>query len=268
MGGAIPPDPLKTEQNHLTREPATIQRRLDSYHADAHLARQHLTQALDLLEDCHHLYAAAPKHLKNTVFFQQVLVNPDTNEHGNLVLPGNNQPPQDMEDEKESTEDACPGQEPVGQAADHTDADPASQHSAHHPSAGPSGRDKTDEVEWTGDIEDTFASALAPAPIRVYDHDSHTSTVAFLTHPSTSSPTPASTRPHATANQDHTPAQSTTSNNGGDGDEGQDNGYAVGTHRPHPDDHTDATASQRKTPTPKGERTSSAETAPPRAETA
>lgn len=175
-----------------------------------------------------------------------------------------------MEDEKESTEDACPGQEPVGQAADHTDADPASQDSAHHPSAGPSGLDETDEVEWTGDIEDTFASALAPAPIHIYDHDSHTSTAAFL-HPPFNQLTNPSLHQAARHNQPgpHT-AASPTSNNGGDGDEGQDNGDAVGTHRPHPDDHARvpvATASQRKTPTPKGERTSSTETAP-RAETA
>ena len=51
--GAVPLDLLKDEQERLASELATIQRRLDSYHADATLVRQHLTQALDLLEDCH-----------------------------------------------------------------------------------------------------------------------------------------------------------------------------------------------------------------------
>ena len=47
-------------------------------------------QALDLLEDCHRMYMAAPDHLKkqlNRVFFERVLVNPDTDEKGRLVLP-------------------------------------------------------------------------------------------------------------------------------------------------------------------------------------
>ena len=39
---------------------------------------------------CHRMYMAAPDHLKkqlNRVFFERVLVNPDTDEKGRLVLP-------------------------------------------------------------------------------------------------------------------------------------------------------------------------------------
>ena len=152
--GAVPLDLLKTEQDRLARELATIQRRLDSYHADADVVRQHLAQALDLLEDCHHLYQAAPNRLKkllNTVFFDHVLVNPDTDERGNIVLPGRNQPPQDSNDNGEnSTQDS---------------------------SIEPSGQDWTDEAGETESV-----SVPAPAPILAYDHDTHTTTAGIL-HP-------------------------------------------------------------------------------------
>ena len=51
---------------------------------------QHLTQALDLLEDCHRLYLAAPDRLKkllNQVFFERILVNPAADENGRPVIP-------------------------------------------------------------------------------------------------------------------------------------------------------------------------------------
>ena len=89
--GAIPLDLLKEEQAKLTSELGQIERQLAAYQADAAEVRQHLTQALDLLEDCHRLYQAAPNHLKkllNQVFFDRVLVNPLVDEEGRVILPG------------------------------------------------------------------------------------------------------------------------------------------------------------------------------------
>ena len=88
--GAVPLDLLKEEQAELSTELSQIERQLAAYQADAAEVRQHLTQALDLLEDCHRLYAAAPAHLKkllNQVFFQRVLVNPLVDEDGRVILP-------------------------------------------------------------------------------------------------------------------------------------------------------------------------------------
>mgnify|MGYP002741085702 CR=1 FL=1 len=88
--GAIPLDLLKEEQAKLSTELNQIERQLAAYQADAAEVRQHLTQALDFLEDCHRLYTAAPAHLKkllNQVFFQRVLVNPLVDEEGRVVMP-------------------------------------------------------------------------------------------------------------------------------------------------------------------------------------
>ena len=88
--GAVPLDLLKEEQAELSTELSQIERQLAAYQADAAEVRQHLTQALDLIEDCHRLYQAAPNHLKkllNQVFFQRVLVNPLVDEEGRVILP-------------------------------------------------------------------------------------------------------------------------------------------------------------------------------------
>ena len=88
--GAIPLDLLKKEQEQLTSSILSIQRELDGYTADAALAEQHLTQALDLLEDCQRLYLAAPDRLKkllNQVFFERILVNPAVDEDGYPIIP-------------------------------------------------------------------------------------------------------------------------------------------------------------------------------------
>ena len=88
--GAVPLDLLKEEQAELSTELSQIERQLAAYQADAAEVRQHLTQALDLLEDCHRLYTAAPAHLKkllNQVFFERVLVNPLVDEDGRVILP-------------------------------------------------------------------------------------------------------------------------------------------------------------------------------------
>ncbi|BDA65736.1 hypothetical protein MANAM107_25700 [Actinomyces capricornis] len=96
--GAVPLELLKEEQDRLTRQISGIQRQLDGYQADATLVRQHLAQALDLLEDCARLYTAAPEHLKkqlDRVFFQRVLVNPVVDEDGQVVLPADPRQPKD-----------------------------------------------------------------------------------------------------------------------------------------------------------------------------
>ena len=88
--GAVPLDLLKEEQAELSTELNQIERQLAAYQADAAEVRQYLTQALDLLEDCHRLYTAAPAHLKkllNQVFFDRVLVNPLVDEDGWVILP-------------------------------------------------------------------------------------------------------------------------------------------------------------------------------------
>ena len=88
--GAVPLELLREEQTQLTSELGHIERQLTAYQADVTEIHQRLTGALDLLEDCHRLYQAAPPHLKkllNQVFFERVLVNPLVDEEGRVVLP-------------------------------------------------------------------------------------------------------------------------------------------------------------------------------------
>ena len=115
--GAVPLDLLKEEQAELSTELSQIERQLAAYQADAAEVRQHLTQALDLLEDCHRLYQAAPAHLKkllNQVFFDRVLVNPLVDEEGRVVLPedGTN------DDGGRNAADAAAGDCPIGESDD------------------------------------------------------------------------------------------------------------------------------------------------------
>ncbi len=88
--GAIPLELLTEEQNRLARQLAELDRTLTGYAADTALVQRHLDQALDLMEDCHRLYTAAPDHLKkllNQVFFSRVLVNPKRDEQGRIIVP-------------------------------------------------------------------------------------------------------------------------------------------------------------------------------------
>ena len=157
--GAVPLDLLKEEQTQLTSELDQIERQLAAYQADAAEVRQHLTQALDLLEDCHRLYTAAPDHLKkllNQVFFQRVLVNPAVDEDGRVVLPG------------DGTSDS--GKQPGKDAGAHDEQD----------SAG--------EEEGTGDASggegaDADAPTLTPHSIYLADTGSGTRLSALLTPP-------------------------------------------------------------------------------------
>ena len=88
--GAIPLELLKEEQDRISRQLAGIEHTLKSYEADTTLVRSHLDQTLDLLEDCHRMYTAAPDHLKkllNQVFFTRILINPETDENGRIIVP-------------------------------------------------------------------------------------------------------------------------------------------------------------------------------------
>lgn len=115
--GAVPLELLKEEQTQITAELNQIERQLAAYQADITEVRQRLAQALDLLEDCHRLYTAAPAHLKkllNQVFFERVLVNPAVDEDGRVVLPddGTN------DGRGRSVADAAAGDCPIGESDD------------------------------------------------------------------------------------------------------------------------------------------------------
>lgn len=160
--GAVPLDLLKEEQAELSTELSQIERQLAAYQADAAEVRQHLTQALDLLEDCHRLYSAAPAHLKkllNQVFFERVLVNPLVDEEGRVILPSTG----------DGTTDS--GKQPGKDAGAHNEQ--------HSDSAGEEG---------TGDASGGEAAATdtpAPVPhsIHLADTGSGTRLSALLTSP-------------------------------------------------------------------------------------
>ena len=119
-------------------------------------------QALDLLEDCHRMYTAAPDHLKkqlNRVFFERVLVNPDTDEKGRLVLP-----PTDLG--SDSTADA--------------------PKNSNNPSAGPGDNNGVNEPR-TANISSSEGNlpgaSPSPAPVLVHDRASRTRAAASLNPP-------------------------------------------------------------------------------------
>ena len=153
--GAVPLDLLKEEQAKLSTELSQIERQLTAYQADAAEVRQHLTQALDLLEDCHRLYQAAPNHLKkllNQVFFQRVLVNPLVDDEGRVILPG------------EGTSDGANAGGPV-------DKDAAGKETGGEDSAGEEG---------TGDDS---GGGVTPHSVDLADTGSGTTLSALLTPP-------------------------------------------------------------------------------------
>ena len=115
--GAVPLELLKEEQTKLTAELGQIERQLAAYQADITEVRQRLAQALDLLEDCHRLYTAAPAHLKkllNQVFFERVLVNPAVDEDGRVVLPEDGA----NDEGGRNAADAAAGDCPIGESDD------------------------------------------------------------------------------------------------------------------------------------------------------
>ena len=161
--GAVPLDLLKEEQAELSTELNQIERQLAAYQADAAEVRQHLTQALDLLEDCHRLYSAAPAHLKkllNQVFFQRVLVNPLVDEDGRVISPSTG----------DGTTDG--GKQP-GKDADAHDGQ-------HSDSAGE--REGTSDASGGG-AADADTPAVTSHPIHLADTGSGTCLSALLTPP-------------------------------------------------------------------------------------
>ena len=156
--GAVPLDLLKEEQAELSTELNQIERQLAAYQADAAEVHQHLTQALDLLEDCYRLYQAAPNHLKkllNQVFFQRVLVNPLIDEEGRVILPG----------EDDGTSDAANAGGPV-------DKDAAGEETG--------GEDSAGEEEGTSDAS---GGGVTPHSVDLADTGSGTRLSALLTSP-------------------------------------------------------------------------------------
>ena len=81
---AVPLDLFKAEQARLARELDQISRELAALTADRERVEHRLEEALALLEHCHRLYThpdtpPSLKKLLNTVFFTDILINPDDN---------------------------------------------------------------------------------------------------------------------------------------------------------------------------------------------
>ncbi len=160
--GAVPLDLLKEEQAELSTELSQIERQLAAYKADAAEVRQHLTQALDLLEDCHRLYTAAPAHLKkllNQVFFERVLVNPLVDEEGRVILPS-------------AGDGAAGGGKQPGKDADAHDG----QHSDR-------GEEGTSDASGGGDAAATNTPAVTSRPVHLADTGFGTRLSALLVPP-------------------------------------------------------------------------------------
>ena len=81
---AVPLDLFKAEQARLARELDQTSRELAALTADRQAVDHRLEEALALLEHCHRLYThphtpPSLKKLLNTVFFTEILINPDDN---------------------------------------------------------------------------------------------------------------------------------------------------------------------------------------------
>lgn len=172
--GAVPLDLLKEEQAELSTELNQIERQLAAYQADAAEVRQYLTQALDLLEDCHRLYTAAPAHLKkllNQVFFDRVLVNPLVDEDGWVILP----------DQGDGVTDS--GKQPGKDAGAHDGQDSA-------------GEERTGDANGGGGA-DADTPILMPRPVHLADTGSGARLSALPTLRPADQPQPARRRPYA-----------------------------------------------------------------------
>ena len=186
--GAIPLDLLKEEQAKLTSELNQIERQLAAYQADAAEVRQHLTQALDLLEDCHRLYTAAPDHLKkllNQVFFQRVLVNPLVDEDGRVILPGEGT--SDDANAGGPVDKDAAGKETVGEDSASLSADPDPDQAGRRNTNAHDEQYSAGEEEGTSDDSGGGADAdtptLTPRPIHLADTGSGTRLSALLVPP-------------------------------------------------------------------------------------
>ena len=204
--GAIPLDLLKKEQDQLTSSILAIQRELDGYTADAALVEQHLTQALDLLEDCHRLYLAAPDRLKkllNQVFFERILVNPAVDEDGRPISP----PPalqtslkvgrrtgavstgsgkQTSTAQKGASAAAKSGASAIGSGAGGQPANSATENN-HSEASGTTEQNSLTTQQGAsaepGSAGGNHPESTAPATISIIDPYSHTSVIGELTPP-------------------------------------------------------------------------------------
>ena len=240
--GAIPLDLLKEEQAKLSTELGQIERQLAAYQADAAEVRQHLTQALDLLEDCHRLYTAAPAHLKkllNQVFFQRVLVNPLVDEDGRVILPstgdgttdGGKQPGEGAADKLSTPLSAAPGHDKTAGRRD----------AGAHDGQDSAGEEGTDDASG-GEGADADTPILMPRPVHLADTGSGARLSALLTPPFDQLASPSL---HAAAHAHHLqhaaqPDKPTT---------------------PPTADDQPTSSTTRTTPTPVGERCSTSGTA-------
>ena len=181
--GAIPLDLLKKEQDQLTSSILAIQRELDGYTADAALVEQHLTQALDLLEDCQRLYLAAPDRLKkllNQVFFERILVNPAVDEDGCPIIP----PPALQTSLKAGRRRGAGGTE-TGEKMTTTQGGEETAESAASSRGEAAGGQSGGSASEGGDDEAQLGSmhAVRCGTISIIDHASHTNATGELASP-------------------------------------------------------------------------------------
>ena len=189
--GAVPLDLLKEEQAKLSTELNQIERQLAAYQADAAEVRQHLAQALDLLEDCHRLYTAAPDHLKkllNQVFFERVLVNPLVDEEGRVILPSTGDGTSDGANAGGLVDKDAAGEEMGGEDSTSLSTDPDHDQAGRRNTSAPDEQRSAGEEEGTGDASrggaaETDAPALMPHSIHLADTGSGTRLSALLTSP-------------------------------------------------------------------------------------
>lgn len=139
---------------------------------------QHLTQALDLLEDCHRLYLAAPDRLKkllNQVFFERILVNPAVDEDGCPIIP----PPALQTSLKAGRRGGTSGQTAATQSGKKTaeSATSSRDESAGGQSGGSTSQGGHDEAQ-PGSMHTVHRSTIS-----IIDHASHTAVTGELAPP-------------------------------------------------------------------------------------
>ena len=189
--GAIPLELLKEEQAELSTELNQIERQLTAYQADAAEVRQHLTQALDLLEDCHRLYTAAPAHLKkllNQVFFDRVLVNPLVDEEGRVILPSTGDGTTDGANAGGPADKDVAGEETGGEDSAALSADPDHDQAGRRNTSTHDGPHSAGGEEGTGDDSggggaDADTPVLMPHSVHLADTGSGARLSALLTSP-------------------------------------------------------------------------------------
>ena len=224
--GAVPLDLLKEEQAKLTSELGQIERQLTAYQADAAEVRQHLTQALDLLEDCHRLYQAAPNHLKkllNQVFFERVLVNPLVDEEGRVILPSTGDGTGDAANAGGPADKDAAGKETGGEDSAALSADSDHDQAGRRNTSTHDGPHSAGGEEGTGDDSggggaDADTPVLTSHPVHLVDTGSGTRLSALLVPPFDQLTSPSL---HAAAHVHHLqhlaqPDNSTTSPTAGD----------------------------------------------------